>query len=371
VPRQEGANEILDLSTHPLHRDVVVVTGRDSSVRILKLFSGPPSAWPGKRDAQGFEVVELPEIGRRDDLFHQGTYRPYSRRALFSPSGSWLAVAARDKRIAFLKVSPHGERFDLDGPTFGREHMGPVMCVIADREPVTGLEEGDRARDRFFTAGYDGRVALWREEQDGGEQSWRRAKAASKVTMAGKRKGVEIIRSLVPAASGGLWAGTERGQWLRLYEFPAEESEQPVGEKVRYFPAGVFALAVYEDLLAVGLSNGKVQVFRASGSQSSYNWDRPELDVDASDAIVRSLQFIRSGKQLLVATWDGCLFRFALDRKEPLAVFRYPREQWQPEWDASQIQFDGDPFQKAKRISTRMREYLLLVQQARTQVRPD
>lgn len=353
-------DEIMDISRHPT-RDVIVTTSRDGTIRLSAFPDGEPSTWP-QDDGTGH--VLLIELACRDNLFDE---KDYPRRALFSASGEWLTVIARDPRIAVLPVNAS---LELGEPVYGHGHAGPVMCVVESSEKL--LNAGSmRGPDLFFTAGYDGCLALWQEDRTKSQGSgWRQpAKTVDKPLKKGTK--TEIIRSL--AANGDnscLWAGTELGGQLVQFKVGQAGFRKTSS---RTFEGGVFSVAVHDSppMIAIGLSNGRVKVFpaKAGGGSESYEWDQPLLDVETNSEIVRSLKFIHGGQELLVATWDACLFRFDLSKGKEIARFEYPSDDWRPKEDACQIHFaaDMDPLTAAGGISERMKEYLLRVNTERMQ----
>ena len=361
IVQTSHVDEVMDISQHPTER-IIVTTSRDCSVRIYQFPAGDISTWPRERAADGTQYVRFIEVAKDDSLFGVGNY---PRRAQFSTSGDWLAVIARDPRVAFLRIHRDwtvGER------VFGQGHTGPVMCLVADPEP-NAYYGAQRNADRFFTAGYDGRIAIWLE--DSGEQEyrgWQQPNLISDTVRAATK--TEIFRSLAPNAGlHGLWAGTELNRQLLLFKFTGDSLRQT---QKREFEAGVFSVAIEAQaaLLAVGLSNGRVKVFRrrdANSDLDDYNWEAPLLDVETNGEIVRSLQFIKSGSELLAATWDACLFRFSLDNRTEVSRFEYDMAGWRPREDANQIQFNpaDDPLKASQGISSRMQTYLLQTNQQR------
>jgi WD40 repeat protein len=346
-------NEVMDLSSHP-SLAVLVCTSRDRTVRLFDL---------GRDDvAAGSTTLHERTDPKKGLVFD---FAGYPRRAQFSTSGAWLALIARDPRVVFFSVDPQG---NIGQPYAGYGHTGPVMCVVADPAPVLNAGSA-RSADTFLTAGYDGRVAVWREDLDRPELGWAQPSSMASMPIKTADQQTEILRALAPnVLKTGFWAGTELESRLLLFSFDGEAVELEI---TKAFPGsgGIFALAVNDapSLLAAGCGNGRVMVFAAdSNLPDAYDWDAPLLDLPTNGEIIRAAMFRSGGTRLLVATWDAHLFQFDLNAGTLEWYYEYPVENWQPVTDTGQIIFrpDDHTLDQAKGMSERMKTYLTLVNAA-------
>jgi uncharacterized protein YjbI with pentapeptide repeats len=364
--KTEHTDDILDISKHP-SGDLIVTSSRDHTVGLYRLPSGLRSDLPPRTDLDGMAVHPIRPLAVLRDLFPEPSY---PRRAQFSPSGRWLAVIARDPRVAFIPIAGEIATVEAFGASvYGRAHAGPVMCIESDVEPFLNLPAGKLPPDRFYTAGYDGRMVMWtaRDHPDP-EQVWTPSLIA-KEPAAGAEIDRDIIRALVADTSedtggaDGFWIGTEKECKLRYYR---RESGAYSEEFATPFESGVFSLVRHtsRNLLAVGLASGEALVFQADDS-APFDFERPRWRCRTSDDIVRAMQFVDHGRRLLVATWDGCFGLFDLDETsgatdlEPSKRFLYPEEQWRPQLDVSNLEIDKSiDLGRSRGISTRMKRYL-------------
>lgn len=360
-------DDIVDVSRHPT-QDVIVTTSRDGSVRLHRLPGGNPDTWPARASEEGVAVHPIEEIRALTGVFPPSHY---PRRALFSRSGRWLVVTGRDVRVAFFSIA--GD-LAIEGAigrcTYGLAHSGPVMCVDADVNPA---ENDPSPSDRFYTAGYDGRMVMWTESRDRPDSSWSNP-LITRHPAVDARGGREIIRAVAAdvrdelTASDGLWVGTETDWRLRYFVVDRDGlTEDPLlGTK---FEHGVFSLALNGParLLAVGLASGEVAVFRTEDGMT-FDWTRPLCRCRTSDDIVRSLLFAADGTRLIAASWDGVLSVFDIaDAKDgaellPDRQFVYPESQWLPHRDVHNLVLDPNvDLARSRGLSTRMKRYLARV----------
>jgi WD40 repeat protein len=352
-------DDIIDMSRHPTE-DVIVTTGRDGSVRLYKLPEGLPQDWPRRLNQEGLSIHPIPEICRATGIFKS---EAYPRRSQFSASGRWLTVISRDFRVVFLPVPQNV----MSGGGFGKHisglaHTGPVMCVIAD------LKSAGKSFDRFYTAGYDGRIVMWRESSHPDMQEVWKATATEPVKDSrGER---EIIRALAAPTSGkgALWAGSETECKLRLYRLQRNRLEEDPAAGTK-FQSGVFSLAIddHRNLMAVGLASGDVFVFKGAGD--SFHWTEDFWHCRTGDEIVRSIRFVDEGRGLLAATWDGILHQLDLNGPAgeivPARSFVYPETLWRPQEDLVNFDIRGSiDLTTCGGVSRRMRAYLQRVGEA-------
>ena len=311
------------------------------------------------------------------DLFPESHY---PRRAQFSRSGRWLIVIARDFRVVFVRVNPNASGGDIFGERiYARAHTGPVMCVDSGARPFVAAKVSPP--DRFYTAGYDGRVVMWTERRDA-KEAWSKPALAHHLAT-GSQGQRDIIRALVadlPSGSNlgdGLWIGTEIDCWLRYYR--VADGDDPREDELVEDPAlgihlddGVFCLAIEEQgkLLAIGLASGDILVLERSSAEG-FDGQRPSLALPhrwrdrPGDPFRRGWQMFagdRLGRCAVQVQPGGSA---GDPQRTPVRSFVYPESQWLPHLDTRNLELSPDvDLERSRGLSVRMKKYLQSVGRA-------
>jgi WD40 repeat protein len=432
----------------PNGRDFLVSTTR-GDLRFMDVDGADPVAVPAGHDSDvlGFDYLEPRDVPQGDSAREKGW--------------GWLATCSRDGHVRFFRVDLNARPPRLDPPHgvvllrsssdyFTRLKFEDGWLAVGDRagnvyfmhlEEIARLEargpdsvpdyekylkhtgavvciegaQGIPGPDKFFSAGYDGRIFGHREREkdrdslgSDDKKHWEQKLIVDIHKLSDRKaasKGNEYtIRAVTPWWSpteprDGRWLGGEsgteprRGLWLgdesgciRFHDLASEETQlvdHRQGERV-------FAVAVSPDSreLAVGLGGGQVLLYdldmtgglRGTLRRHLWRWLpgllgpdmaggvratlRKELPRSPCGDIVRSLLYLDNGGSLLIVTWAGLVRVWST--KENLFTLDFdPKDlDWKPADDRQHLLLgSGSEVNLIRGLSPRYLTYLSLLGQ--------
>jgi WD40 repeat protein len=276
----EHRQDVLDMQ---VRGDRVVTASRDGKVRIFDsnpLFS----------DIAAGSSLSLEVQGVMDHFEY------YPRCVAFSNNGEWLGITDRGGNAYFREVSNLGMESSWDMRPY-ETHRGPVMCL------ETSEEDG---ADRFYTAGYDGRIIEYSlDERDPGRR-WRSREVADLSPIVSTSGASRTIRAISIATNGpdavGIWAGGEFGQ---LYYIPLHRKAEPY--RIDGAAGQFFSISVSDDgrALALGSADGIVSVYQVEQASPPRLTLIDQFAVPCGD-IIRGTHFL-GRTSLFTISWAGCV----------------------------------------------------------------